>query len=189
VAEDWDDWGPFYTPMYNQLVGLDGSTVEMCQSLNANPAAQRVCGAPELTTFPGGLRLDVENNWMRDYPTAYVIPLGPGQRSDPEANRLVRWLLTNGIEVSQLSKSITPRRADLRGRLVCRLDGPGAPRARRDGARNRRRRLRQDQHALRAAANTVGTARVTVYAMNPLYRADPERGWPSISTAAYWSDQ
>jgi hypothetical protein len=41
---------------------------------------------------------------MRDYPTAYVIPLGPGQRSDPEANRLVRWLLTNGIEVSRLDE-------------------------------------------------------------------------------------
>jgi hypothetical protein len=37
--------------------------------------------------------------------------------------------------------------------------------------------------------NTSGSARVTVYAMNPLYRADPEREWPSISTAAYWSDQ
>jgi hypothetical protein len=124
----------------------------MCQSLNTNPATQRVCGAPGLTAFPRGraaARLaqsvvatstltfdianrhdlmhdmleiyrrdvageprppccpppfDVENNWMRDYPTAYVIPLGPGQRSDPEANRLVRWLLTNGIEVSQLHK-------------------------------------------------------------------------------------
>ena len=47
---------------------------------------------------------DVENNWMRDYPTAYVIPLGATQRSDPEANRLVRWMLTNGIEVSRLEK-------------------------------------------------------------------------------------
>jgi hypothetical protein len=37
--------------------------------------------------------------------------------------------------------------------------------------------------------NTAGTARLTVYAMNPLYRADPEREWPSISTAAYWEDQ
>jgi hypothetical protein len=37
--------------------------------------------------------------------------------------------------------------------------------------------------------NTAGTARLTMYAMNPLYRADPEREWPSISTAAYWSDQ
>ena len=31
-AESWDDWGPFYTPMYSQLVGLNGSTVEMCNS-------------------------------------------------------------------------------------------------------------------------------------------------------------
>jgi hypothetical protein len=155
VAEGWDDWGPFYTPMYNQLVGLDGSTVEMCSSLNSNPATQRVCGAPGLSTFPRGrlaARLaqetvatstlafdlanrhdemhdlleiyrrgvageprppccpppfDVENNWMRDYPTAYVIPLGVGQRSDPEANRLVGWLLTNGIEVSRLDKDAT----------------------------------------------------------------------------------
>jgi hypothetical protein len=30
---------------------------------------------------------------------------------------------------------------------------------------------------------------MTVYAMNPLYRADPEREWPSVSTAAYWGDQ
>jgi hypothetical protein len=37
--------------------------------------------------------------------------------------------------------------------------------------------------------NTAGTARLTVYAMNPLYRADAEREWPSISTAAYWADQ
>ena len=34
VAESWDDWGPFYTPMYSQLVGLNGSTVEMCSSTN-----------------------------------------------------------------------------------------------------------------------------------------------------------
>jgi hypothetical protein len=37
--------------------------------------------------------------------------------------------------------------------------------------------------------NTAGTARVTVYGMNALYRADLEREWPSIATAAYWSDQ
>jgi hypothetical protein len=44
VAEGWDDWGPFYTPMYNQLIGLNGSTVEMCSSTASNPATQRVCG-------------------------------------------------------------------------------------------------------------------------------------------------
>jgi hypothetical protein len=37
--------------------------------------------------------------------------------------------------------------------------------------------------------NTSGSARLAVYAMNPLYRADPEREWPSISAAAYWADQ
>jgi hypothetical protein len=37
--------------------------------------------------------------------------------------------------------------------------------------------------------NTSGSARLAVYAMNPLYRADPEREWPSVSTAAYWADQ
>ena len=30
---------------------------------------------------------------------AHLIPLGKGQRSDAEANRLVEWLLVNGIEV------------------------------------------------------------------------------------------
>ena len=47
---------------------------------------------------------DVENNWMQEYPQAYVIPLGAGQRSDPEANRLVEWLLFNGAEVERLEK-------------------------------------------------------------------------------------
>ncbi len=39
---------------------------------------------------------------MHEFPTAYVIPVGAGQRSNPEANRLVDWLLFNGIEVRQL---------------------------------------------------------------------------------------
>ena len=39
---------------------------------------------------------------MYEFPTAYVIPVGAGQRSNPEANRLVDWLLFNGIEVRQL---------------------------------------------------------------------------------------
>jgi hypothetical protein len=41
---------------------------------------------------------------MHDYPQAYVIPLGNGQRSDPEANRLVDWLHFNGAEVEELKK-------------------------------------------------------------------------------------
>ena len=37
--------------------------------------------------------------------------------------------------------------------------------------------------------NAAGTARVTLFANNPLYRADPEREWPSLGAAAYWVDQ
>ncbi|HEX6024431.1 MAG TPA: M14 family zinc carboxypeptidase [Solirubrobacter sp.] len=173
VAEGWDDWGPFYTPMYNQLVGLNGSTVEMCSSTATNPNTQRVCGAPGLTTFPVGraaARLaqemvtrstlafdianrkqlladmieiyrrgddgakrpdccpppfDVANNWMHEYPTAYVIPRGAGQRSDAEANRLVSWLLTNGVEVTELEKSalVNGQRFD-EGSYVVWMDQP-----------------------------------------------------------------
>ena len=37
--------------------------------------------------------------------------------------------------------------------------------------------------------NTAGTARLTSFAMNPMYRADPEREWPMLASAAYWVDQ
>ncbi|OGO39017.1 MAG: hypothetical protein A2W35_15250 [Chloroflexi bacterium RBG_16_57_11] len=145
-AEGWDDWGPFYTPMYSQLVGLNGSTVEMCNRTDTR------CGVPGSTAHPLGrlgakiaqytvgwstLLFDLENRhdllwdeletyrrgvknaprpecceppyetdgfWMRKYPLAYVIPLGAGQRSDPEANRLVDWLLTNGILVEEMKQ-------------------------------------------------------------------------------------
>ena len=148
-AEGWDDWGPFYTPMYSQLVGLNGSTVEMCNSTGT------ACGVPGSTTHPRGrlgskvaqytvawstLLFDLGNRrdllwdeletyrrgvtnaprptcceapyttdgfWMREYPKAYVIPLGPGQRSDPEANRLVDWLLTNNIQVDEMKQDTT----------------------------------------------------------------------------------
>jgi Zinc carboxypeptidase len=136
VAEGWDDWGPFYTPMYSQLVGLNASTVEMCRSetscggrLGARTIQEIVTWSTlefdiadrhdllndELEIYRRGVTdaprpeccpppFDVDNDWMLEYPTAYVIPLGEGQRSNPEANRLVRWLLANGIEVSQLRK-------------------------------------------------------------------------------------
>jgi hypothetical protein len=35
--------------------------------------------------------------------------------------------------------------------------------------------------------NTAGTSKLTVFAMNPLYRADPEREWPELASSAYWS--
>ncbi len=148
-AEGWDDWGPFYTPMYSQLVGLNGSTVEMCNQTNQN------CGVPGNTNHPLGrngsrvaqytvawstLLFDLKNRhdllwdeletyyrgvtnaarpaccqspyltdgmWMREYPKAYVIPLGPGQRSDVEANRLVDWLLFNNIIVDEMKQDTT----------------------------------------------------------------------------------
>ena len=153
VAESWDDWGPFYTPMYSQLVGLNGSTVEMCSSTNTgtnplnrcylnadpdptkNPIGRNASLLAQLTVSWSTLLFDTanrndllndqleiyrrgvagearppccpapfdrENNWMHEFPSAYVIPLGEGQRSDAEANRLVDWLLFNGIEVRQL---------------------------------------------------------------------------------------
>ena len=146
VAEGWDDWGPFYTGQYAQLLGFDSSTVEMCNSTGT------ACSLPGATDFPRGrygafraqqavswstmefdvanrqglldvqlevyrrgvknadrpsccpAPFDVANNWMTEYPKAHVIPFGKGQRSDAEANRLVRWLLANGIEVEKLER-------------------------------------------------------------------------------------
>jgi hypothetical protein len=37
--------------------------------------------------------------------------------------------------------------------------------------------------------NTANTARLVVFAMNPLYRADPEREWPAAAASAYWADK
>jgi len=153
VAEGWDDWGPFYTPMYAQHVGLNGSTVEMCNSTSAAfPCAVPGTVLPDERRGRLGARLaqytvswstllydvanrhdllwdelefyrrgvtnaprpeccpppfDEANNWMHEYPTAFVIPLGGGQRSDPEANRLVSWLLTNGVVVEEMKQDYT----------------------------------------------------------------------------------
>ena len=136
MAEGWDDWGPFYTPMYSQHIGLNGSTVEMCRddalcggraaaleiseiatwsTLEYDVANREDLLHDELEIYERGVEdaarpeccpppFDVDNNWMEEYPDAYVIPLGDGQRSDPEANRLVEWLLFNGIEVEALKK-------------------------------------------------------------------------------------
>jgi hypothetical protein len=37
--------------------------------------------------------------------------------------------------------------------------------------------------------NTSGSARIVSFAMNPLYRADPEREWPMVASSAYWVDK
>ena len=128
--------------MYAQHIGLNGSTVEMCNSRErraAFPARRRsarsgrrphrpvpvvwstllydVANRYDLTWDQAEIYIrgeenadrpaccpppfDVANNWMTEYPKAHIIPLGNGQRSDAEANRLVDWLLENGIEVGQ----------------------------------------------------------------------------------------
>ncbi len=63
---------------------------------------------------------------MHEFPTAYVIPLGAGQRSNAEANRLVDWLLFNGIEVRQTPLRRRHPRPGRRGGLVRRRHGAGA---------------------------------------------------------------
>ena len=158
TAEGWDDWGPFYTQTYISLLGIDGSTVEMCNSTALQPVYDPATGDLDDPAGCGGegrlgskkaqyvvfyssmdywlshreamMRDQVEiyergvndaerpnccddplvasrgfdeenHNWMIEYPKAYVIPFGDGQRSDAEANRLVQWLLDNGIDVSR----------------------------------------------------------------------------------------
>ena len=88
---------------------------------------------------------------MEAYPQAYVIPLGQGQRSNPETpNRLVGWLLRNGIEVAQLKKSYTAgSQTFAAGSYVVFMNQ--ALRGLAHGAQHRRRRLPEDQHPLCAA--------------------------------------
>jgi zinc carboxypeptidase len=137
VAEGWDDWGPFYAPMYHQHIGLDSSTVEMCSSTTScggRAGSRKIQNIVQQSTLEfvvdhrkemlhdelvNYVRGDLDaarpeccddpfdpefHNWMQDYPKAYVIPFGSGQRSDAEANRLVDWLLFNDIEVDRVEK-------------------------------------------------------------------------------------
>jgi hypothetical protein len=50
---------------------------------------------------------DYSNNWMIQYPEAYVIPWGNGQRSDAEANRIAQWCLDNSIQVQRMTSDFT----------------------------------------------------------------------------------
>jgi zinc carboxypeptidase len=137
VAEGWDDWGPFYAPMYHQHIGLDSSTVEMCNSTTScggRAGSRRIQNVVQQSTLEfvvdhraamfedelvNYVRGDTDaprpaccpdpfkpefHNWMNNYPQAYVIPFGAGQRSDAEANRLVEWMLFNDIEVDRLKR-------------------------------------------------------------------------------------
>jgi Zinc carboxypeptidase len=53
-----------------------------------------------------------QHNWMVEYPKAFVLPfigrsVDETQRSDAQANRLVQWLLNNGIEVHRTEQAVT----------------------------------------------------------------------------------
>jgi hypothetical protein len=48
-----------------------------------------------------------QHDWMVEYPKAFLIPFQGTQRSDGEANRLVGWLLHNGIEVDRTTEPLT----------------------------------------------------------------------------------
>ena len=36
--------------------------------------------------------------------------------------------------------------------------------------------------------NTAGTARITLFGIDPLFRAHPERSFPAVSEGFYWGD-
>jgi hypothetical protein len=91
------------------------------------------------------------NNWMVDFPKAYVIPVGAGQRSDVEANRLVRWLLFNDIEVTELKHDTTLRRPHVRQGLVRGLDDAAAAGLADTALSLRPEHLRRDRDPVRAA--------------------------------------
>lgn len=44
-----------------------------------------------------------DHDYMTEYPSAHVIPVGEGQRSDAEAQRLVEFLIANNITVEGLT--------------------------------------------------------------------------------------
>jgi hypothetical protein len=54
LPQGWDDWGPFYTGQYGQLRGLDASTVEMCNEIDATCGINGV--APSLLGRLGAMR-------------------------------------------------------------------------------------------------------------------------------------
>ena len=72
-----------------------------------------VAGAPRPdccdNPFIAGLGFsEDQHNWMVPYPKAFVIPFdGEGQRSDAEANRMVQWLLDNGIQVESAPEAFS----------------------------------------------------------------------------------
>src|SRR4029450_7188424 len=63
VAEGWDDWGPFYTAMYAQHVGLDSSTVEMCDQTDQDCALPGTTLPPEKLGRLGSRLAQYTGSW------------------------------------------------------------------------------------------------------------------------------
>lgn len=77
------------------------SQLEVFRRGVADAARPQCCADPLIS----GRGFDeAQHNWMIEYPTAYVIPWGSGQRSNAEANRMAQWLLDNGVQVSRVTK-------------------------------------------------------------------------------------
>ena len=51
-----------------------------------------------------------------------------------------------------------------------------------------RRRRRPGAPMVAHGTSTRRASRLAAFAFNPLYRADPEREWPALGSAAYWVD-
>ena len=94
---------------------------------------------------------DVDNNWMKEFPDAYVIPVGTGQRSE-RRGQAPRRLAAPERDRGRHARSTPPpstARPSTRAPTSSGWIRPIA--ARRHGAQHRRRRLRPDQHPLRAS--------------------------------------
>jgi hypothetical protein len=50
---------------------------------------------------------EAQHNWMVEYPRVFLIPFQGTQRSDAEANRLVQWLLDNGVAVERATEAFS----------------------------------------------------------------------------------
>jgi hypothetical protein len=61
LPQGWDDWGPFYTGQYGQLRGLDASTVEMCNEVDATCGIDGV--APQTLGRAGAMRTQELSVW------------------------------------------------------------------------------------------------------------------------------
>jgi len=110
-----------YTVAWSTLL-FDLENRHDCYGMSSNipaPVSRTLRDRRAASTIPR-----LTDSGCANIPLAYVIPLGTGQRSDPEANRLVDWLLTNGIQVDEMKAGYDVRRHDIREGFLRRVDDP-----------------------------------------------------------------